>query len=88
LFGFLFPFWIGYQLKDDTPESYTKALWTLLCISAVSLIVAVYAHFEDLRTGGAQHYPENSKHVRALKLTMLDKLKTRNQLLGKRFTLD
>ena len=57
----------------------------MIYISVVSLVIAIYAHYEDLRTGGAQHYPENSKHVRTLKLTMLDKLKTRDELISKYF---
>ena len=82
-FGTVLPLWIGYQLRDDTPEQYTNALWTLVCISAFSLIFAIYSRFEDLKTGGVLHYPENSKHVRMLKICMLDKLRTRKELIRK-----
>lgn len=87
VFGFLIPFWIGYQLKDDTGDSYINALWTLIIISIASLFVAIWAYFEDLRTGGVQHYPENSRHVRELKLCYIDKLERKESLTCKRYFL-
>lgn len=52
LFGFFFPFWIGYQLREDKANSYVAALWTLIGISVFSLFISIWAHVEDLRTGG------------------------------------
>lgn len=83
VFGFLFPLFIGYLLRDDTAEGYDNALWTIFGISSFSFVIAVLSKIEDMKIGGSLHHPENSRHVRILKSCYLDKLRPRSELIGK-----